>query len=392
MVRSCEAMDQSVEESRRLHTGLLDATGGLGAEVAAMVVSMQAHDMVVQRLAHADRGLDVLGRKFEELERGTLRESRHKLANAAAIATLEAAQVGSAREQLHQASLALRENVGRVVNGVRRFDDDCVMMQDYGQSSAGASGTIQVLLDGIDEICTLVEETAEAARACSRPLEPLETLVDKLSQDIAATGEYMHRLALNFQLAAARYGAGTGLEVLAARMAVASHDVSRICAAADHDVRILAGDVRQTLQGFGHILTESAYMRNLFTGRENEGLHHFRDATLSAFQKMGEFIDTARATADRMQSVDLHRLSDEILPVLEAAAGEVASVAQELCATLGAHELQPQELLALKSHYTMYSERRVHDGCLGEAETINPGTAQLVAVGGSDFGENVELF
>ena len=387
---SFDKMDASVAQSCRLQTGLLDATGGLSQEVGTMVVAMQTHDTVVQRLAHANKGLEVLSKKFAQLEEGTVADSRHGLANIAAIASLEGAQIHSAREQLRMASLALLANVDGVVNGVRRFDEDCIMMREYGQASAGVHGTVQILLDSVAETCQLVHEAADAARACSEPLQPLEAVVASLSQDIAATSEQMHRLALNFQLAAARYGAGTGLEVLAERMAGTSQDVSRICAVADQEVRTLADDVRQTLDGFGAIVDESFRMTAFFGGHESQGLHDFRDATLSAFQKVGEFVDNARQIAAHMQAVDFQRMCDEILPEIELAVGQVAALAQEICETLDAHELQSDELRPLKGQYTMHAERIVHDGCLGEGEPTE--SPVLVAAGSSDLGDNVELF
>lgn len=386
-------MDASVADNRRLQTGLVDATGGLSSEVSTMVVAMQTHDTVVQRLAHANKGLEVLSDKFRQLQNGTLGDSRRGLAGIAAIASLETAQVRSAREQLTQASLALLANVDVVISGVRRFDDDCIMMREYGQVSAGVHGTVQALLDSIEDTRRLVHETADAVRACSEPLKPLEELMASLSLDIATTGEQMHRLALNFQLAAARYGAGTGLEVLAERMAVISHDVSRICGEADQEVRALAGDVRQTLQCFANILADSARMTNLFGGNECQQLHQFRDATLNAFQKVGEFVDNARQTAANMQAVDFQRMCDDILPSIEASAANVAALSQELCEMLEAYEMQPEELRALKSQYTMQAERMVHDGCLDEiqpADTPDPGEPLSIASLGA--GDNVELF
>ena len=393
LAASFDQMDASVAQSCRLQTGLLDATGGLSQEVGTMVVSMQTHDTVVQRLAHANKGLEVLSQKFAQLEEGTVADSRQGLANIAAIASLETAQIQSAREQLRVASLALLANVDGVVNGVRRFDEDCIMMREYGQASASVHGTVQILLDSIEETCRLVNEAADAARACSEPLQPLKAVVSSLSEDIAATSEQMHRLALNFQLAAARYGAGTGLEVLAERMAETSQDVSRICAGADQEVRTLAGDVRETLDGFGNIVGESFRMTALFGGDESQGLHNFRDATLKAFQKVGEFVDNARQTAAQMQAVNFQRMCDEVLPEIEVSVAQVAALAQELCETLDAHELHSDDLRALKGQYTMHAERMVHDGCLGEAEHVESSKdAVLVVAGSSDLGDNVELF
>jgi hypothetical protein len=387
---SFEAMKKGVAASCHLQNGILDVTGGLSADVNSMVVSLQSNDMVMQRVAHIHRGVEVLQRIYARMEDSSLGESRRSVATLAAIARLEAAQVRAARGQVSEAAQALRDHVGVVMQAVHDFDEDC-LLGEYGQAMGGVGGTIQILLECIEDTVVLVNEAAEAARACSRPLEPLGALVASLSEDIAQTGENMHRLALNVQLAAAQHGAGTGLEVLAERMAHIAGEVSRICQTVDTAISKLTGGLRHTLEGFAATVTESGQMRDLFSGNKSESLHEFRDATLTAFGEVGEIVAETHRTAAGMKAVDLNRMCDEILPEMEAALEEIANGAAELAATLGAEDLPADELLALRKQYTMQAERAVHAASVGGAAGASD--AELVMAGGdAELGDNVELF
>jgi len=380
-----------VAESRRLQTDILNAVQRLNGEINLMVVAMQAQDAVMQRLTHARRGLAVLLGKFGELEHGNLGVTRRELPNVAAIARLEAAQIKSAHRQLSEAAMYLLGKVEGVPRGIRQFED-CRIMQEHAKGTAGVQGMVQVLVEGIEDAHQLVRDTAEAAGACSESLRPLGAVVDGLSQEMDHAGEYMRRLALNFQLAAARYGNGTGLEVLAVRMASISEDVSRICAAADRQVRGLAGDLRQTLDGFARITEEGMRMTELSGVNENKVLHSFCDATVTALYKVGEVFDMARQTAANMQAADFNRMCGKVLPEMEASVDAVAALSEDLCETLCAHELHPDELRAFRKQYTMESERQVHLTCFEELDGSPGGTPDLVGAGVSDLGFNVELF
>lgn len=397
--KSFEQMKTSVAASGRMQSGIMDATSGLSADVGSMVVALQTHDIVVQRLAHVRRGLDVVGGLLGEVERGDLGYARRALAKLSAVAHLEAAQVHAACGQLSEASRTLFADVEAVVTGIHRFDEDCVMMRAYGQATSGVEGTVQTLLNTTEDTRALVREAAEAAQACSEPLAPLGALVSSVSHDMAHTGEYMRRLALNFQLSAARHGAGTGLEVLAARMAFTSGEVSRICAEADRQIAALASDLRITLDGFAGIVAGSAHMKDLFSGHEQEGLHELRDTTLTAFREVSSVLEIAHQTAAGMRAVDLTRLCGEILPEIESAAQEISKRTHELARILHADPLHADELRALRDQYTMHSERAVHATAIGEtAENSerphgNAGDAELATVGlHADLGANVELF
>lgn len=386
---SFKAMKQGVAASCHLQHGIRDTTGGLSADVNRMVVSLQSHDIVMQRLGHIQRGLAVLEGMYAGMTDCDLGAARRTVATLAAVARLEAAQVRATRGQVGEASQTLRENVGDVLKAIRDFDQDC-LLGEFGQATAGVSGTIQVLLEAIEDTVALMSEAAEAAHACSQPLEPLGALVASLSEDIAQTGEHMHRLALNVQLAAVQHGAGTGLEVLAERMAHIAGEVSHICQTVDTAIGELTGGLRHTLEGFAETTAESVRMAELFSGHESESLHELRDATLKAFGEVSEIVAETHQTAAGMKAVDLGRMCDQILPEMEAALEEIANGAAGLAAMLRAEDLSADELRVLRTQYTMHAERAVHDASVGKAATQD---RELVTAGGAaGLGDNVELF
>ena len=151
-------------------------------------------------------------------------------------------------------------------------------------------------------------------------------------------------------------------------MALTSGEVSQICAAADGEVATLAADLRIMLDGFAHIVAGSVHMTKLFSGRERDGLHALRDATLTAFQEVSNILDIARETAAGMRAVELTRLCGEILPEIESAAEEISRRTHELADILRADPLNAGELRALQDQYTMHSERAVHAAAVGEGQ------------------------
>ena len=96
MDKAFARMNDSVGVSGWVQNNVIDATSGLGSEVGSMVVALQTHDIVVQRLAHVGRGLDVLEGWLARLEAGDLGDACHSLARLSAVAHLEGAQVRSA--------------------------------------------------------------------------------------------------------------------------------------------------------------------------------------------------------------------------------------------------------------------------------------------------------
>ncbi len=99
----------------------------------------------------------------------------------------------------------------------------------------------------------------------------------------------------------------------------------------------------------------------------------------------------AGQTAAGMGDVSLTRMCGEILPEIEAALEEIADQVAALAAMVGAEDLHADELQALRAQYTMQAERQVHAAAMGETGAAVE--APLVtAGGGTDLGDNVELF
>jgi len=103
-----------------------------------MVVAMQSHYMVAQRVTHVRSGLEKLYQEFASPLAVDPAQTRERLPGFAAVARLQASQVRSAREQLSEASRTLWQTVEKVVGHVQSLDEDGLTMRDYSHiTSAG---------------------------------------------------------------------------------------------------------------------------------------------------------------------------------------------------------------------------------------------------------------
>jgi hypothetical protein len=382
-------LQASIAENAERNAGLAHMVGELSAGVDRMVVAMQTHDMFSQRIGHVRHALDGLHSEFDAFQYSTLGEMYARLPKLAATAELQSAQVGAATEQLVSAADELKSTIDQVLDSIHQLDDDCLILRGFQNVTAAANGTIQVLLDSMDDSSALVEESAAAAENYFQALEPLGQLAASLAGDIESAGQEMHRIALNTQLIAVQRGAGTGLEALAATMAATAGEVSRICESADRGVTDLTANLTEVIRAFGDIMREGQSIRRQFDdGGENHrnSLHASRDAVLDAWLDLSRTSEDAQDLARQMRSVDLSRLCDYALPEIQTVLAAVGKRMECLCTQLRTGAMDPDDLEALRAQYTMRSERLVH------SQAVSSNASSSAEASESEFGSDIELF
>jgi hypothetical protein len=361
--RSFEELQTSISINSERRMGMAVVTDGLARDVEAMVVAMQAHDMVTQRVAHVRKGLQVLEHEYEDLMHASIGEARRRLPKLAMLARLEEAQLKSARKQLSDAADILHRSVEALISRIQELDEDCLVLKGSAQLTATSNGLVQTLLDSIEDSTELVTQASRASHSCLAPLRVLGAAASALTGDIDGTGEQMHRIAINTQLVAVQEGAGTGLEVLAGRIAVAAAEISTICHATEARFKDLGTHLEQAIDGFDCLHREGSVLQHTLDsqGRDRaDALHQFRDQTLSVFSELGGAVDSARQLAAEMRSADLNWLSSGILRELESQIEEISHQIDQFCLMTNADRHDAGSLEDLARQYTMESERRVH--------------------------------
>src|SRR5215475_7883435 len=93
---SLDAIAEDISRNRARDVQLTRASGNLADEVNRAVIGLQAHDIVSQKLAHAEEGLEETLGAVELCHTG----APHSLEKVAALARVEAAQMDAVVREL----------------------------------------------------------------------------------------------------------------------------------------------------------------------------------------------------------------------------------------------------------------------------------------------------
>jgi hypothetical protein len=224
---------------------------------------------------------------------------------------------------------------------------------------------VQVLVDSLEEVRSLVGRTVTSAAAAYEMLRPLGGLASDLTAVVRNLSARIHLIGLNAQVQAAQAAQdrrGAGLEVLSARTSEISRETNRISEEAATQLDAVAEGLAGSVKAFGQLRTdglkEQATLNEQGRTHEQE-LHAFRDRALAELAAVGRSLEAIRTQARRtVEAARFTQFHQVTLPALEAPLAAIADAAErrlEGCAVAQHGSLIDN----LKRHYTMGSEHRV---------------------------------
>jgi len=331
----------------------------IASEVGRIIVGLQTHDIVSQRLAHASTAIgeagEILGGRASDSPEisGELRRVYTSL-------QVQAAQIVEVARMLNSTEATLQDAARTVLERIEVLDKECLLLQEFKQVSAAADGTIQVLLEMIDDVRRLTGTALRVADDSRRQLEPIGTLASGLTGSVQQLSHEMRLIALNVEIQAVHIGEGTGLEVLAAHTSGVSFTTSCFAENLSADLKRLGGEISATVRSLesltdnGHaqmkVLTETGSVQEL-------KLHRRRDGIFLKLNHVGESSDLIRSIMASFSAEAAVRAVNQHLEGLEAklalASAEILKIAPELS--------QAPADLAIQSGYTMTGERDVYN-------------------------------
>lgn len=394
---SVELLGATLARGSRATVAVAEASQAIARDVAAVVESLQYHDITRQELEHVETALAELA---AELASGTAPD-------ATGVARLTALQQG----QVERAVRTLTEALNAVGGHLR----------DVAERSAGLSDTAAEalgLLDGpgdstlaeVDGLLSTALGLLERSTATTRTLaDALRRVADgaaemaRFAAQIEEVGGEIQLVALNAAVKAAHTGArGAAMGVLAGRLSTLSAETQEQIGAV---VRGLHGLVASATG-----LRESLDARLALATRADAGtpgialrsgvarIAEVNAGAATALQSMQhgavamarEIAATVRGTAIHERFEEAARRSRRILePILREAERAGATGAAGVAGTEGV-VLPPSatgHARRLARRYTTAAERRYHSEAHGE---LAPPVA--AAASGSELGDNVEIF
>jgi chromosome segregation ATPase len=370
----------------------------LADAVSRAVVGLQAHDIVSQKLDHAQAGIRELVEALGQCRRG----DRAALSKVPALARIQAAQLDEILGDICRSENTLLSAIGRLGEELQALDDECLMLKEFDEITASVNGTIQVLLDNLSAARELVSEVLETSGQAETLIQPAGEAAAHLTDNVEQVAQEMRRIALNMQVQAVQTGSGTGLEVLAAHTSTVSDEISAISRRAAARVSETARKLREDIGRLSRIRETGVQEKTVLdsrSGLQESRLNDFREQTLAEVRYIGEALQQARRLGTGMlASIDLQ----PALRAVKAARDQVADFreATSLCDFPSSGDELAVSVTGIEGRYTMTSERVVHHRILEEMgqrpEAALQRDADSAPVQQSpeagEFGSGVELF
>lgn len=371
------------------------------SSISDVVSSMQMHDMTRQQLEHI---IEALERLSGELDASNAPGSdndrlRRVIIEAGDVCELQEAQLRFASSELYTAVCTIVDNLREIARKQSVVAQETITIT--GAANSTDSSFMEVMSHEMAAVTAVLSSCACADRNMSSTLKKVAQTIDEIASfvtDIEAIGSEIDLIALNSQIKAALTGPeGAALGVLA-------EAIKRLSDEAVRQTDSVAG----TLTGI-HAVTE-----NLLADAENE-----EDQLSTRISTMQDELAEILFTMGKMNT--------EMLSILSALNGRVLSLTQDVeqaTAGVDVHErakamadgvlgnleqivaqsrqIEPassefkENLRHMEEHYTMESERRIHEALArkrsGQAAVIVQSDAKVSSDDDSEFGDNVDLF
>lgn len=338
-------------------------------QVGRMVFSLQAQDIVSQKVAHVLQVVQMLQQRF-----GELRDSNDvAVANASAVycrdaSAVQAAQLQAAGQDLNGASEEIASAARTIRDQITKLDEECLCLKEFDKVTAGVDGLVQVLLDTIADVRAIVTDAATIAEQSYVAIRPIGSLTSNVTVTMRQLSAHIRLIALNAQVQAAHIGSGTGLEVLAAGTATIAAETTEISENVARELDALTVDLGAHVKAFENLHQRGvAQQEELATsGKEKEAsLHSFRDETLSALTQVGAAVETIERLADSMgQKLDFQSVIDTCIKDGREALDSIVFASKQWLESGGLTLVTQASASDLARSYTMASEREVHDAVL----------------------------
>ncbi len=360
-------IEEQLSHNSKRDFSLAVATRSVSETVTQIVVSLQCDDIVAQKSAHVIEALDELRAAAAN---PTVLTDHSRLGNLHRLARIQSAHVAAIGADLQAAETTVTDGFNRILTDVAQLDKNCLALHDLKKVTIAGDGMVQVLLDALTEAESLVQATVNEAREGYNRLSPLGAMTNSLTAAMSELSVSMHLIALNAQIQAIQHGTGTGLEVLAARMAEISRGISEVSTRALASLDDLAGRVRGTIEEFAQLRAEgdrhAETMSVDWKERESQ-LHAMRDHTLNAMQSIGSESEQIAKLSQRI--INAFRVHQAVEAELERVRLELDRVAAATAPF--AYAADHADAAADATHarrYTMASERAIHEAIAAGTE------------------------
>ena len=372
---------------------------GVTDSISEVVSSMQMHDMTRQQLEHVVEALESLIGELSDSKVSADREIlRRTIIEAGDVCELQEAQLHFAAGELYTAVCIIIDNLREVARKQSVIAQETMTVT--GAADSNGSSFVDVMSQGMADVTTVLISCAQADRNMSATMKKVAQTIDEIAifvTDIEAIGSEIDLIALNSQVKAALTGTeGAALGVLA-------EAIKRL---SDEAVR-QTNSVAEILTGI-HAVTE-----HLLADAENEedqlgvriaNMQEELALTLQTMGKMnaemhsilsglnGHVLSLTHDVEQTITGVDVHERTKVMADGILGSLRQIVTQSRQIEPASSEFKVN---LRHMEEHYTMESERHIHEALArkrsGQSAIDSRSDAHSNS-GDSEYGDNVDLF
>lgn len=369
----------------------------VSANISDVVSSMQMHDMTRQQFEHV---VEALERLYVELERATSctgDDLRRAIIEAGDVCELQEAQLRFASQELYSAVCTIVDSLRDVAQKQSVVVQETISIT--GTQDNNGSSFVEEMSQGMLAITSLLTSCAWADSNMTSIMRQVAETINEIAvfvTDIEEIGSEIDLIALNSQVKAALTGPeGAALGVLA-------EAIKRLSDEAVRQTDSVADTLKKIHVATEHLLADTADSESEL----GSTIMLMQDELATILRTIGSInvvmkdslsglnqhvIRLAQEVEETTESVDVHlrtrRMSDNVL------AGLLKIVADSRSIEPASSQFK-ENLRHMEEHYTMESERHIHEALARKRSGQSAVVAVTVtkASDDSEFGDNVDLF
>lgn len=374
------------ERCTRFAATVSSISADVTASISEAVSSMQMHDMTRQQIEHIIEALERLSADLPVSEGMAVNQDRSHvlIVETGDVCELQEAQLHFASDELYAAVCGIMDNLRDVANG------QLIMAHETrnvtGTADAAGASFVDVMSQGMKTITSVLVSCAQADRNMSDTMKRVAQTIGEIASfvtDIEEIGTEIDLIALNAQIKAAHTGPeGAALGVLAEAIKRLSDEAVRQTSS--------AASILNSINAVTEYLSAEVCNEDDQTGLHISTMQEELDIILKTLGDMNsELFSVLSCLSGRVASltadvenvtagIDVHERTKVMAASVLSGLEQIVSMARQI--EPASNEFK-QNLLHMEKHYTMESERHIHEALArkrsGQAAVDKTSTAKL---------------
>ena len=368
--------------------------------ISDIVSSMQMHDMTRQQLEHVVEALERLTGELagSHKERESKDSLRRITIEAGDVCELQAAQLRFASNELYNAVCTIVDNLRDIARKQSVIAEETIIVT--GTTDSSGSSFVDEMSRGMAVVTNTLVSCAMSDRSMSDTMRKVAQTIDEIASfvtDIEAIGTEIDLIALNSQIKAALTGTeGAALGVLAEAIKRLSDEAVRQTNAVAEILAGIHAVTEHLLAGSASEVDQLGAKVSVMQGELEDILRtmgSMNDNMLGILSKMNQRVMSLTEDVERTTSgVDVHERTKVMAEGVLVDLDKVVTQSRQI--EPASSEFK-ENLRHMEEHYTMESERHIHEALARKRSgqsAIATQSAVTSSSSDSEYGDNVDLF